>query len=29
MPVHPIASVDLGKSRCRITISGDGGRVER
>lgn len=29
MPVHPIASVDLGKSRCRITISGDGGRIER
>ncbi|WP_136043462.1 MULTISPECIES: N-acetylglucosamine kinase [unclassified Microbacterium] len=29
MPVHPIASVDLGKSRCRITITGDGGRIER
>lgn len=29
MPAHPIASVDLGKSRCRITISGDGGRIER
>jgi glucosamine kinase len=29
MPVHPIASVDLGKSRCRVVISGDRGRIER
>lgn len=29
MPIHPIASVDLGKSRCRITISADAGGIER